>query len=338
MTIDLDLDQDQRQVLASIQELLADKFPLSRMRAGSCGDRDRGALGQLAALGWLGLGVEEGHGGAGFTLAEDVLLFRELGRHLVTPSVLASSLGAHIALALGRTDLAREIMEGTVRPCLANRLHGLTSAGPSGTYTIYDSAGAEYLVLWDSSEIACQPFRQVSAVEPGRCIDRSVSLLRATVVTNGEYTLAGDAARRLRLRAELLVAAQLLGIAEGALDLAVGYAKLRRQFGQPIGSFQAIKHRCADMKVRAKLLSALVLMASLSEREGRNDAALQIAAARLLAARYAIENAATGIQIHGAMGFTAECDAHLFLMRAHLLENIGSTSTERELEMASLPE
>jgi alkylation response protein AidB-like acyl-CoA dehydrogenase len=92
------------------------------------------------------------------------------------------------------------------------------------------------------------------------------------------------------------------------------------------------------MKVRARVLSSLVTMAALSEREGRDDAALQVSAARLLAARYAIENAAAGIQIHGAMGFAAECDAHLFLLRAHLYENIGSTATERELEMASLPQ
>src|SRR5262249_29947122 len=128
-----------------------------------------------------------------------------------------------------------------------------------------------------------------------------------------------------------------LGAAEAALALAVDYAKLRQQFGQPIGAFQAIKHRCADMKLRTKLLGALVLMAALSEREGRSDAAAQIAAARLLAARYALDNAAAGIQIHGAMGFTAECDAHLFLLRAHLIENVGSTAREREVEMAAMP-
>ena len=337
MTIDLDLSADQRQVVESFHDVLTDKFPVSRFRGSRGGGRDNDGLAEVAALGWLGLAIDEHQGGVGLSLVEDVLLFRALGRHLVTPNVMASSLGVHVALAAGESSLAAEIMKGRKRVSLGSYMNGLGADKSTTALALYDAVGADFCLFWNTMQIACVPMDELGALQPARCMDWTLSLLRASAASKYNPSLAADAAQRLRRRADLLLAAQLLGLAEGALDLAVDYAKLRHQFGQPIGSFQAIKHRCADMKVRAKALGSLVLMAALSEHEGRSDAALQIAAARLLASRYAIENAASGIQIHGAMGFAAECDAHLFLLRAHLLENLGSTSIEREVEMASLP-
>ncbi len=112
-------------------------------------------------------------------------------------------------------------------------------------------------------------------------------------------------------------------MAEAARDLAVDYAKTREQFGRPIGSFQAIKHRCADMAITARALRAQLGMATLALHGGWPDAGLQVDTCRLLAARTALANAAACIQIHGGMGFTAECDAHLYLLRAHLYEHLG---------------
>lgn len=335
MTIDFDLSADQRQIMNSVDDVLVDRFPLSRFRRQHNAGYDDESLAEVAALGWLGLALDERHGGAGLTLVEDALLFRALGRHLVTPGVMAASVAAHLALAAGQEALAAEIVKGRTRVCLGSRLHGAGPAQPP--LALYDPTGANLCLVWDAAHVAGFAIGQLGPLMPGRCIDRTVALQRAAAPSAASLSLADDAARALRQRADLLLAAQLLGLAEGALDAAVDYAKIRHQFGQPIGAFQAIKHRCADMKVRTKVLRSLVLMAALSEHEKRSDAAAQIAAARLLASRYAIENAAAGIQIHGAMGFTAECDAHLYLLRAHLLDNVGSTATEREFEMASLP-
>jgi alkylation response protein AidB-like acyl-CoA dehydrogenase len=337
MTIDLDLSPDQRQIVQSIDDVLADKFPLARFRQARGGDHDHAALPALAALGWLGLGVAERHGGAGLGPVEEVLLHRALGRHLVSPGVLASALAVHLALAVGNTGLAGDIMAGKTRACLASSRRGSTRDGAAASVAIIDAREAESCVFWNAALIACMPLAQLGAPRPAHSMDRTVALQHATLAAAGNLVLTGDAGAALRRRADLLVAAQLLGIAEAALDLAVEYAKLRQQFGQPIGAFQAIKHRCADMKLRTKTLNALVLMAALAEQAGQSDATVQVAAARLLASRYALDNAAAGIQIHGAMGFTAECDAHLFLLRAHLLENLGSNAAEREIAMASLP-
>jgi alkylation response protein AidB-like acyl-CoA dehydrogenase len=127
----------------------------------------------------------------------------------------------------------------------------------------------------------------------------------------------------LHRQAQLLVAAQLLGMAEASRDMAVDYAQVRMQFGQPIGAFQAVKHRCANMAIGAEALRAQLVLAAIAERDGWPDAAFQVDACRLLAARCALANAGANIQMHGGIGFTAECDAHLFLLRAHLLEHLG---------------
>jgi alkylation response protein AidB-like acyl-CoA dehydrogenase len=124
-------------------------------------------------------------------------------------------------------------------------------------------------------------------------------------------------------RADALLAARLVGLAEGACTLATSYAQLREQFGKPIGSFQAIKHRCADMYLRAEMSAQLVALACLKIEAGAADAALQVAAARLKSAQSAYENGRAGIQVHGGLGFHAECDAHRFVKRAHVYDQIG---------------
>src|SRR5262249_42311423 len=107
-------------------------------------------------------------------------------------------------------------------------------------------------------------------------------------------------------------------IAEATRDLAVDYAKTREQFGKPIGSFQAIKHKCADMAVNAEAACSQTLLAALSLSKQEHDSMFQGAAATVVSNRAAVSNGEETIQIHGGMGFTSDCDAHLFLKRAHL--------------------
>jgi alkylation response protein AidB-like acyl-CoA dehydrogenase len=116
--------------------------------------------------------------------------------------------------------------------------------------------------------------------------------------------------------------------------MGVAYAKIREQFGQPIGGFQAIKHHCADMAARAEAAYSASVFAALSVVAGRSDATFQAASARIVAADAAIRNAATNIQVHGGIGFTAECDANLFLKRAHLLEKIGGATRGQQRLLA----
>jgi alkylation response protein AidB-like acyl-CoA dehydrogenase len=125
-----------------------------------------------------------------------------------------------------------------------------------------------------------------------------------------------DAAQLLRLR--LIDAAALAGMADAALEMAVAYAKSREQFGRPIGSFQAVKHHCANMVVAARCARDQVLFAAVAIDEDREDAALQTECALHVAGAAALDNAGKNIQIHGGIGFSDEADPHLILKRAQL--------------------
>jgi alkylation response protein AidB-like acyl-CoA dehydrogenase len=124
----------------------------------------------------------------------------------------------------------------------------------------------------------------------------------------------------VRLRALVLASAVQVGLAEGARDLAVEHAKNRVQFGKPIGVNQAIKHACVDMAVAADAAWQQTLFAAISLCSGRADARFQVLAAKAVAGRAAIDSAEAAIQVHGGMGYTYEHDVHLYLRRAHVLE------------------
>jgi alkylation response protein AidB-like acyl-CoA dehydrogenase len=117
----------------------------------------------------------------------------------------------------------------------------------------------------------------------------------------------------------LLTAALLTGIAEGALAQSVEHVSSREQFGQPVGAFQAVRHRCADMAIRAEAARSLTRFASLSVDDGAPDLRFQVLSAVTIAREAALANASANIQNHGAMGFTAEHPAHLYVKRARVL-------------------
>jgi alkylation response protein AidB-like acyl-CoA dehydrogenase len=135
-----------------------------------------------------------------------------------------------------------------------------------------------------------------------------------------------------------LTAAQLLGLADGALQLAVAYAKEREQFGRPIGSFQAVKHLCADMLTRVELARSAVYAAAVTlDGRGVDDPQRMVAAAKITAGEAALANGKSCIQVHGGMGFTAEVDAHFYLKRAFVLDTwFGSVDAHAEAVAATL--
>jgi alkylation response protein AidB-like acyl-CoA dehydrogenase len=137
---------------------------------------------------------------------------------------------------------------------------------------------------------------------------------------------------------QVLVAAMLSGIAAATRDASASYAKLRKQFDVPIGSFQAVKHRCAEQAVRAEASTQVVTLAALATDADRADADLLRGSARLVTADYAVANASDNIQNHGGIGYTYEHDAHLYLKRAHVLAlTLGDPTTLHEAILAAPP-
>ena len=321
--MDLLPDPEQREIVAATRTFLEAELPLSRLQSDSELDDDTWRT--LAELGWLGLGLDSQHGGVGYGLAEETLLFIELGRFLLPTSLLAAALAARIASAAGDADTARAIVEGRRRVALAEaRDTPAAVVGPrvSGRFWMLDGAGAELLLVGDPGASALLSGGALGPAEPRPSLDEATGL--AALETDGAEALAFVPAAQepVWLRGAVLASAMLVGIAEATRDAGSAYASERRQFGKPIGVFQAVKHRCADMAVRAEAARSLLLYAALALRDGLPDAASQVSAAKAQAGEAALENARANIQIHGGYGFTVEYDAHFYLKRCHVLNRV----------------
>ncbi|AMN46232.1 hypothetical protein ACG33_03740 [Steroidobacter denitrificans] len=320
--IDLLPSEEQQQIVDSVVAFLTEELPLARLRPGPDGERpaDIGISTErwrhIAGLGWFALGVPEIQGGAGYSVVAEMLLARELGRYAVSPSIAATIAAVHLAAATG-SELLTGFMAGDLRVAFANRL-----CADSDEYHLIDACGADHFLVLDGMQTRLYEAAVFNDARSVISLDDAVTLERAHLAP-GERALLQETDGGIAQRVSLLNSAQLLGVAEAALQLTVDYAKVREQFGQVIGSFQAIKHACADMAVRVEAAYAQVFFAGLSQASLQPDTAYQIAAAKLISAEAALTNARSGIQIHGGIGFTAECDAHVFLKRAHLLGRLG---------------
>lgn len=305
--ISLALSPSQSAIADSAAQFLAKVLPLTRVRelaASPLDDAiDDATWRRCAEMGWLGLSVAEEDGGAGLGLAEEAMIFRELGRRVAPGPFRSSVLGARVASRSGRGDIAVAITTGQRRVGMQVGEFAV-DARPTDLLLKLDEDGAELL--------------DVVAVEHMNGLDPGTRLVR---VTEGQSIVRLDDAGLIS-RAHVLAAAEMLGIIEAVRDMSASYAQTRVQFGRPIGSFQAVKHRCADMAIAAYATVGQVFQAALLVDADAPDAALHAAAAYVLAVSGARASAADNIQNHGAIGFTWEHDAHLFLKRVCLLERL----------------
>ncbi len=296
--IDLSLSEEQRNIADGAATLLREHSPVARLHRRSKHDDVQQ---RLADWGWFAVALPEDVGGLGLTIAEEALLYLEGGQYLLSPSVLATSLAAGLVDPALQADLIA-----------GRRPAALAIPADDGQVYCLDRGDASVIVMIDHGEMlvyAVEAFAGEAVVG----LDESLSIERGRL--DGRPALARAPSERMLL----LVAAMLTGIAKASTELAVDYAKTREQFGQPIGAFQAVKHRCVNMGLLAFSAEAQLLMAAACAAEGRDEARFQIRAAVHSAINAARLNGAAAIQVHGGMGFTAECDAHFFLKRAHVL-------------------
>jgi len=348
---------EQHELAAAVRRFLAAELPLTTLArhgevnlGGSAGVGAGGpAWRKMAQLGWFAVGVPLEHGGIGGSLADQAVLFRELGRGLAPGPVLGTALGARIAVLAGRDDLASPLMAGETTAALAEPWRDpsatvAASSGVNGRFRVIDADDADLVTIATPAAVclvkadavrACA--RRLPAADPSVPVSLAqLSHMPAEAMLDSETQAALIASR-----GQILCAALLVGILEAVRDQSVAYASTREQFGKPIGSFQAVKHRCADMAVRAQAAGSLLWLAALSlegpERGGRPSSgagpggvggradgdevdrskALRLAAsAKALASEYTVASAHDNVQNHGGMGFTAECPAHLYVKRA----------------------
>lgn len=316
---------EQTEIVAMVGDFLSDRFPTStlRERADEPEPFDSRAWAESAELGWFGLGLADEFGGAGLGMAEEALVFRELGRRLAPGPFVATTLAARLAATAGAADLAGELVGG--ESCVALAVpRGELSIGATvtGDVHLFDHAGAGHYLVIGPDQAALVASDAVVA-EPVRSIDEGTRVARSVFDATPTVLHAdGELAAQLWRRGTVLVSAMLTGIAEGTRDQASEYAKQRVQFGKPIGVNQAIKHACADMALRAEAAGAQLVFAALSVDEGRTDTAFQVASARVVATDAAIVNASANVQVHGGMGYTYEHDANLYVKRVRILDRM----------------
>lgn len=328
--MDLLPSPEQQQLIDATSRFLAAKLPLDRFRmANRPPPAEHTMWRELAELGCFGLGIRSEAGGTDYSIIEEMLVFECFGRFLLSPAVLGTIVAARIAALAEKRELTRSIIGGESRAAVA------TPISDSGQFYLIDADGAELLVLWNSECAYLLGRESAAGIETVTAVDETVTVERARLGTADAIARISCSGEPIDRRASILLAAMLVGIAEATLEMAAEYAKTREQFGRPIGSFQAIKHKCADMALRNEAARALTAFAAVSENEKRPDCAFHAAAAKLLATEAALNNAAANIQIHGAMGYSAECHAHLFLKRAHLLDRLGGDMIAQRALLAS---
>ena len=287
---------DQLALASTIEESLVPLLPLSRLHASP--EESAQTWSSLNEIGIFAITASEEAGGSGLGAVEETLIAMVLGRRLAAPSVLATMGAAHASAGLAR-------LQG----------HRIAAGFRRGARTVVVEDDGADLVLVREPDAAVVYATGPAAARP---LDSRLWLARLSEYASLENPVARfDASRLLRLR--LIDAAALAGIAGAALDMGVAYAGTREQFGRPIGSFQAIKHHCANMAISASCARDQVSFAAVAVDDGRSDAALQVECALWVAGSAALDNAAKNIQIHGGIGFSDEADPHLCLKRARLL-------------------
>jgi alkylation response protein AidB-like acyl-CoA dehydrogenase len=313
---------EQDEIAATVAAYLADRLPVEgrgRDHVTRGPEIDDDVWRECAELGWLSLGLAEGAGGVGYSLVEEMLLFRELGRAVAPGPFLPGVLAAHLAAAAGDLSLTASIVGGDVRVALGTPV-GAATIGPTVTadLSLVHTDRADYVIVCDdrtASLVRAHDCR-IEAIDP---VDGSIATGRCRVEGVAAALAVGADVEPVLLRGLVLTAAAATGVAAAVLDLAVAYAGERVQFGKPIGTFQAIKHRCADMKVAVDGADAQASYAAVAVRDRLDGAATEAMIAKYVADEAARINGEGAVQIHGAMGFTSEALPHRYVHRAHLL-------------------
>jgi alkylation response protein AidB-like acyl-CoA dehydrogenase len=339
-----DLTDEQQAIRSTAHDFLASRFKSERMReiAASESGFDESGWKEMAELGWAGLALPEEWGGQGLGIVELAILFEEMG-YALAPSPLLSNTIAGLALAAGASDEQKErwlkpLAEGELRgaPALVDAggtaepmrfsmaadssgdgvvLNGektlVLDAGVADFFLVGTSDGRRHIVARDAEGVTVSPEESID-------LTRRLSSVRFDgVQVAPEGSLPGQAEdyRPVFLRACVALAAESTGIAQRALEMSVEYAKDRQQFGRPIGAYQAVSHRCAQMLLETENSRSAVYGAAWAADAEPESLPLAASTAKAYAsdAGWRVPDAA--IQVHGGIGFTWEHDLHFFLKR-----------------------
>jgi alkylation response protein AidB-like acyl-CoA dehydrogenase len=297
---------EELEIQSAAAAFLSGAVALERMHSAGSLDLDPSVRREIGALGWFSLSLPEADGGSALSAVEYALFFRECGRERGPVDILAQSLA--VLTAAGAGELRSELSSGDAGVMFAVRDLGQFRllGSPAARFAI--SVERDGAALFDVTGV---PHELRPPLDPATTMGLLAELPRHPVASTS------DAA--VWQMAQLGTAAMLVGIAERALALIVDYAKVRETFGRKIGSYQAVRHPCADMELRAEAARSQLWFAAAALKLNRSDATAHLDAAKHMANEAALTNADVNIQLHGGIGVTDEHHAHLLLKRALLL-------------------
>jgi alkylation response protein AidB-like acyl-CoA dehydrogenase len=299
--------EDQQTIKATARELLADRSPLARVREAAEGDgHDARLWRELCELGWPGIAVPEAHDGQGLGAVELAVLLEELGYALAATPFLGSVLAAAAIAHAGDDAQRARWLPGLARGELAGAFGGpaLAVGAPGADVLVIAGAdgGARVLAAADAH------VEPIATVDPTRRYGR---------VEGEGAPLPGDVAGALD-RGAAAIAAELVGVCQRGLDMTVAYVSERRQFGVPVGAFQAVSHRCAQMLLHTEGARSAAYFAAWAADAAPERLAEAAGLARVAGAEAGKEVTGSAIQAHGGIGFTWEADVHWLYKRAQL--------------------
>ena len=322
--MDLSLSDEQAELVATVRSVLDKRCDSRAVRAAVASEAGWDAeLWQVLCeqIGVAAVAVPEEHDGVGATLVEAVLVLEELGRALAPVPALSSLVTAEALLA-GADDEAKA------------RLLPRLAAGEVGAFAVVRDGRAEGVLDVDLAEVLVvadgDDLLEVTSAETRwtPSMDQTLRLGTLHVLEATRIGTAAPAVERAALVGAVGTVALSVGAAQRGLDMTVSYSKDRVQFGRPIGSFQALKHRMAEMLVLLEMSRSASWAAALSLASGAEDAEQLVHAATSYAGEALSRIAAETVQLHGGIAITWEHDAHLVFKRAHALAHLFGTPSE----------
>jgi alkylation response protein AidB-like acyl-CoA dehydrogenase len=325
--VNFDFSDDQHAIKRTAKDLLADRFKMGRVREhAEAGTYDEAAWRELGELGWPGIFIEEEYGGQGLGIVELVIMMEELG-YALAPLPFLSNAAAGLVLQAGGSQEQK-----------ARWLPGIASGEVRGTVGLVDGGEAKLVPDGDSADVivlcghdgGTVIQRSAADAEPVRTMDATRSYARVRAGDGGE-PLEGDHLPGLSCAA-LAVAAELTGIAQRAMEMAVDYARDRKQFGRPLGSYQAVSHRCAQMLLEVEGSRSAAYYAAWTADAEPETLPLAASMAKAYASDAGWRVSTSALQVHGGIGFTWEHDLHFFLKRAKVNASLyGSARDHRDI-------
>jgi alkylation response protein AidB-like acyl-CoA dehydrogenase len=312
--MDFGLSDDQRDIQRTARDLLADRASPERVReSAEAGRHDDGLWRELCELGWPGIAVAEEHGGQGLGTVALAILSEELGRSVAPVPFLPSAMAAAMVQAAGSDEQRARWLPGLASGEVVGAV-AVASDGIAGLVPSAADADVFVLVEADGARVLA---REEAEVEALASIDPTRPAARVSSGPDAGEPLPGDVDAGVH-HALVALSAELVGVAGRAQDMTVAYVKERKQFGTPVGAYQAVSHRCAQMLLDTEMARAATSEAAWIADADAGRLAEAAAMAKALASDAGRSVTASAIQAHGGIGFTWEADVHWLYKRAQV--------------------